>query len=145
MPRKKKQTTETMPVESTGAATAVAEPAPESSAVPAWIDGPPTTAEGRPVNGDEQPAEDRKWGDPYKVIFVSKDPPFEMGEDRRWKQRVFKFGQKPGEEVLAALKEHGFTYRASEKAWTIHANADTRRLTDELAREFAGQAQGMSR
>ena len=143
MPRRKKQTTETTPVETTGTATAVAEPAPESSGIPAWIDGPPTTAEGRPVNGDEQPAEDRKWGNPYKALFTARD--FEMGEDRRFKQRVFKFREKPSEQVLAALKEHGFSYRANEKAWTIHANADTRRLSDELAREFAGQAQGMGR
>ena len=58
-----------------------------------------------------------------------------MGENRRFKQRVFTFKEKPAEEVLAALKEHGFTYRADEKAWTIPANADTRKLTDELARD----------
>jgi hypothetical protein len=55
------------------------------------------------------------------------------------------FKEKPSEQVLAALKEHGFTYRANEKAWTIQADPQTRRLTDELAREFAGPAMGMSR
>ena len=43
------------------------------------------------------------------------------------------------------LKEHGFTYRANEKAWTIPANADTRKLTDELAKEFGGPSEGMAR
>jgi len=85
----------------------------------------------------------KNWGDPYKAIV--KTPAFEMGENRRFKQRVFMFKDKPGEEVLAALKENGFTYRANEKAWTIQANAETRRLSDELAREFAGQAVGASR
>jgi hypothetical protein len=68
-----------------------------------------------------------------------------MGEDRRFKQRLFKFIDKPQEHVLAALKEHGFTYRASEKAWTINATAENRVLTDRLAQEFAGVEQGISR
>jgi hypothetical protein len=89
--------------------------------------------------------EARDWGNPYKTIFVSKEKGFEMGENRRFKQRVFIFEEKPSEQILAALKENGFTYRAGEKAWTIQADADTRKLSDELAREFAGQTVGVSR
>jgi hypothetical protein len=89
--------------------------------------------------------EARDWGNPYKTIFLSKEKGFEMGENRRFKQRVFLFQERPGEEILARLKESGFTYRAGEKAWTIQADADTRKLSDELAREFAGQTVAMSR
>jgi hypothetical protein len=46
--------------------------------------------------------------------------------------------EKPGEDIVSTLKEKGFTYRASEKAWTIPADADTRKMTDEMAREWAG-------
>jgi hypothetical protein len=85
----------------------------------------------------------KNWGDPYKAIV--KTPGFEMGENRRFHQRVFLFREKPASEVLAKLKEAGFTYRANEKAWTIQANPDTRKLSDELAQEFAGHAVAMSR
>jgi hypothetical protein len=119
MPRKK-QATEAMQTES-GTARAVAEPTKEDQGQP----------------------EGRNWGNPYKALVTTAD--FEMGEDRRFKQRVFLFKEKPSDEVLAALKENGFTYRANEKAWTIQANPDTRRLADELAREFAGQTAGVSR
>jgi hypothetical protein len=100
-----------------------------------------------PANQDDEAsrAEAREWGNPYKTIFVSKDRGFEMGENRRFKQRVFIFQEKPGEQILAALKENGFTYRAGEKAWTIQADADSRKLSDELARQFAGQTVAMSR
>jgi hypothetical protein len=90
-------------------------------------------------------SEARQWANPYKAIFVSKEKGFEMGENRRFNQRVFLFKEKPSEEVLAALKENGFTYRPGEKAWTIQANALTRKLSDDLAREFGGQSAGMSR
>ena len=56
-----------------------------------------------------------------------------MGENRCFKQRVFKFSEKPADDVIASLKDAGFTYRAVEKAWTITANPDTRKLSDELA------------
>jgi hypothetical protein len=68
-----------------------------------------------------------------------------LGENRRFNQRVFIFDEKPGEEVLAALKEAGFTYRAAEKAWTIMANAATRAMSDQMARDFAGQTRTASR
>ncbi len=146
MPRKKRDSVAKMigEAEPNAQAVAVAEPAtPEPKQPPAWIDGPPT-----PLAGDQSPeakSEVRQWGNPYRPIFVSKDKGFEMGENKRFRQRVFLFNEKPDEQVLAALKDNGFTYRASEKAWTIHADADTRRLSDELAREFAGQAASMSR
>ena len=89
--------------------------------------------------------EARQWANPYKAVFVSKDKGFEMGENRRFNQRVFLFKEKPSEEILAALKYAGFTYRAGEKAWTIQASALTRKVSDELARQFAGHSAGMSR
>jgi len=110
---------------------------------PEWIDGPPPQSAGVDTPGTEQDEPARNWGDPYKTIFSGKG--FELGEHRRFKQRVFRFDEKPDAELLAKLKEAGFTYRAAEKAWTIPANPDTRRLTDEMAREMAGPAEGMSR
>jgi hypothetical protein len=89
--------------------------------------------------------EARQWANPYKAVFVSKDKGFEMGENRRFNQRVFLFKERPSEEILGALKDAGFTYRAGEKAWTIQANAQTRKVSDELARQFAGHSAGMSR
>jgi len=133
---RKKQTTDTTENETnvgttdtSSAATAVAEPAPASETETAAQDG-------------QTPA--KNWGPAYKSIFNCPTKGFEMGEDRRFKQRVFKFSEKPEEHVLAALKEHGFTYRANEKAWTVNATAENRVLTDRLAREFAGIEQGMS-
>jgi hypothetical protein len=150
MPRKKKaaEQAESAPVE-TAATTAVAEPEPTRADVqadirtdkpverPAWIDGPPTPVNGRAIT-TEQPAHGKHWGPPYKSIFTCPEMGFELGEDRRYRQRVFKFTEKPGPEILAALKEHGFTYRSAEKSWTVTANPDTRKLTDELARQWAG-------
>jgi hypothetical protein len=80
----------------------------------------------------------KNWGPPYKAICTDAANGFEMGEDRRFKQRVFKFKDKPEAETLQALKEAGFTYRAEEKAWTIPATPATRELSDNLARQFAG-------
>jgi hypothetical protein len=125
MSRKKKVTTDTTD-DNAGPATAIAEPA-------------------APAAEEQVRPEARQWANPYKAIFVSKEKGFEMGENRRFGQRVFLFNEKPSDEVLAALKENGFTYRAGEKAWTIQANALTRKLSDDLAREFGGQSVGMSR
>jgi hypothetical protein len=125
MPRKTRQTAETSQAESASAAAVAQTPA----------------SKGEDTAGSEA----RDWGNPYRQIFVSKDKGFEMGENRRFKQRVFIFNEKPDEQILARLKENGFTYRAGEKAWTIQADAETRRLSDELAHEFAGQAASMSR
>jgi hypothetical protein len=89
----------------------------------------------------------REWGNPYKAIFVSKAKGFEMGENRRFKQRAFIFAEKPDQGIIDTLKEHGFQWRMGDKAWTIEATPANRVLSDQLAREFAGQAQdqGMSR
>jgi hypothetical protein len=151
MPRKKKA--------ENGGAVAVAESEPTSTKQapvqrPAYIDGAPVDADGRiikasPSKPDSQmelPAEGehgKNWGPPYKAIYTGKD--FEMGENRRFKQRVFTFREKPAEDVIAALKDAGFTYRANEKAWTIQADAASRILSDDLAQQFAGQGAGMAR
>ncbi|HEX4053837.1 MAG TPA: hypothetical protein VHX86_06200 [Tepidisphaeraceae bacterium] len=130
MTRKKDITDTSAANETTSSATAVAELAPAS--------------EGE-TNDQEGQASGKTWGPAYKAIFSCPAMGFEMGEDRRFKQRLFKFVEKPQEHVLAALKEHGFTYRASEKAWTINATAENRVLSDRLAQEFAGVEQGLSR
>jgi len=144
MPRKKNAAREAAPIENNATAAAVAEPEKEETPAmkrPDYIDGAPVNEDGKIITPDNPQA--KNWGDPYKAIVRTAS--FEMGENRRFKQRMFFFKEKPGEAVLAALKENGFTYRANEKAWTIQADADTRKLSDELAREFAGQASGMSR
>ncbi len=147
MPRKKKPAAEAVQADTIATGTAIAEPDAHDAATPltrpGYIDGPPVAENGNVVAHAESQA--KTWGDPYKAIFASREKGFEMGENRRFKQRVFIFAEKPAEEVLAKLKDAGFTYRANEKAWTIHADADTRKLSDELAREIAGQGQGMSR
>ncbi len=153
MPRKRK--------ESGNAATAEAEvqsvtAGSTANARPAYIDGPPVTPEGQIIqadNGaqvsthenDHPEGQGKNWGPPYKAIFSSAAKGFEMGENRRFKQRVFKFREKPDSDTIAALKDNGFTYRPEEKAWTIPANAATRELSDQLAREFAGESQQIAR
>ena len=127
-------------------ATATATPEPEKLETtalkrPDYIDGPPVTEEGEVITPNNPQA--KNWGNPYKAIVTTSD--FEMGENRRFKQRVFLFKEKPSDEVRSVLKENGFTYRAGENAWTIQADAQTRKLSDELAQQFAGQAAGMSR
>jgi hypothetical protein len=122
MSRKKQDTSETSSV-------VAIEPAPGMES---------DTQEGNP------PAA-KNWGPPYKAVFVSAEKGFELGENRRFNQRVFIFREKPGEEILAALKEAGFTYRAAEKAWIIPANAATRAVSDQMARDFAGQTHAASR
>lgn len=148
MPRKKHAATDAPSEQANAAgavATAEAPPAepfmPQEATPPAYIDGPPVDEAGG-IIGPNNPAA-KNWGPPYKSIIST--PMFEMGENRRFKQRQFTFKEKPPEEVLAALKEQGFTYRANEKAWTIPANAETRKLTDDLAREFGGPSEGLAR
>jgi hypothetical protein len=147
MPRKKRANTES---DAALPAVAVAEP-PERPPIerPAYINGPPTTETGRSPRADAEGREEppRNWGDPYKSIFSCPEQGFELGEHRRFKQRVFRFAERPTPEVLAELKENGFTYRAAEKAWTVPADPDTRKMTDELARKWAGPnyTQGVER
>ena len=151
MSRRKSMHTEKPGATQETSAVAVAEPQTENDASaepaaslqrPEWIDGPPAQTAGVDTPGTDQQEQQKKWGDPYKPIFTGKG--FELGEHRRFKQRVFRFDEKPDAELLAKLKEAGFTYRAAEKAWTIPANPDTRKLTDEMAREMAGPGAGMS-
>jgi hypothetical protein len=146
MPRKKKPVPEAATTENSAATAAAELPAAASTEAPpterpAWVDGPPVHVDGDPSVPANPQA--KNWGNPYKAIVTTVS--FEMGENRRFKQRVFTFKEKPADEVLAALKDAGFTYRANEKAWTIPANADTRQLSDELAQQFVGPSAGMSR
>ncbi len=116
---------------------------------PAWIDGPPTTEAGRSplVDHADRAEPPRTWGDPYKPIFSCPEQGFELGEHRRFNQRVFRFADRPSDEVIAELKDLGFTYRAAEKAWTVPANPASRKMTDEMARRWAGPnyVQGLER
>jgi hypothetical protein len=144
MPRKMNAAQDAAHDQTSSSAAAVAQPQKADEgpiARPAYIDGPPVTEDGKIITSTDPEA--KNWGDPYKAIVST--PTFEMGENRRFKQRVFTFKEKPSDDVLAALKDNGFTYRANEKAWTIQANPDTRRLSDELAEQFAGQFQSMRR
>jgi hypothetical protein len=144
MPRKKNTAQEAAHDQISSPAAAVAEPEKAGTAPiarPAYIDGPPVTEDGKVITAANPEA--KNWGDPYKAIVST--PTLEMGENRRFKQRVFMFKEKPSEDVLSALKENGFTYRANEKAWTIQANPETRKLSEELAEQFAGPSHGMKR
>jgi hypothetical protein len=144
MPRKRNAVQEAADDQTSTTAAAVAEPEKGDRAPlarPAYIDGPPVTEDGKIITSANPEA--KNWGNPYKAIVST--PSFEMGENRRFKQRVFRFKEKPSDEVLATLKENGFTYRVNETAWTIQANAETRKLSEELAEQFAGPSHGMKR
>jgi hypothetical protein len=149
MARKKRTTVGNTDTDGTTSAVTVAEPKapatqPEAKR-PDYIDGPPVSESGNVVKSAESPERQTNWGDPYKRIFSSNEKGFEMGENRRFKQRVFLFNERPEQSILDTLKDCGFTYRPAEKAWTIPANPDTRRLSEELAHEFAGEARGLRR
>jgi hypothetical protein len=137
MPRKKSQAAAAEAADNhiTESATAETNPSP---AVPASTE---------PAAGTDEPAEGqgKNWGPPYKAIFTCSAKGFEMGENRRFKQRVFKFKDKPDPEIIAELKENGFVYRPEEKAWTIRADNATRLLSEELAAKFAGESQDIAR
>jgi hypothetical protein len=167
MPRKKKQSVEQPinPIEPAGAsvaveeapvvATAVAEvpvempPPVEAKHLQTAAARPEAKTPPRPANGVRTPpaptGEAKTWASPYEQLFVCEEKGFEMGEHHRFKQRVFLFNEKPDDQTRATLKEHGFTYRPAEKAWTITASAENRLLSDHLAKVFAGQDRGMSR
>ncbi len=105
---------------------------------------PEETNNGTDNHGPQAPAPSqttepgqKQWSNPYSSIFTCVVRGFELGEDRRYKQRVFKFTEKPSQDIIDTLKENGFKYRPQEKTWTISANPDTRLLTDQLARQFA--------
>jgi hypothetical protein len=145
MPRKKPAAPEAAQDKANAAGAAVAESENKDAppmTIPAYIDGPPVTEDGKVITQENPQA--KNWGPPYKAIYTSSLKGFEMGEDRRFKQRVFKFVDKPEPGLLQALKDAGFTYRANEKSWTIAANPETRALSDDLALRFGGEA-GVSR
>ena len=106
--------------------------------------GPPDDLTTRPAGRPERP-----WAraatppaaalaDPYRPLFTCRPKGFEMGEDRRFKQRVFRFKDKPEAAVVERLKAAGYTYRAQEKAWTVAATPQTRLESEEMAQAFAG-------
>ncbi len=97
-------------------------------------------SEPKPIAPEPQaPSESKqqKLVSPYRVVFKSAALGFELGEDSQYRQRVFRFHEKPGDEVIAALKENGFKYRPQEKAWTLQASFASRAVSDNLARQFA--------
>ncbi len=97
-------------------------------------------SEAKPIAPQPQaPSESKqqKLVSPYRVVFKSAALGFELGEDSQYRQRVFRFHEKPGDEVIAALKENGFKYRPQEKAWTVQASFASRAVSDNLARQFA--------
>ncbi|MDB5328656.1 MAG: hypothetical protein JWM57_4225 [Phycisphaerales bacterium] len=137
MPRKKTTAAAAAPADTpTESTNATLEPSTQAAAETANE----TAATGGPVDGPG-----KNYGPPYKAIFTSAEKEFELGEDRRFKQRVFTFKDRPADDVIAALKENGFTYRAAEKAWTVPATAESRVVTDRLARQFAGAESSMGR
>lgn len=91
-------------------------------------DARPADAEGKP----------KGWLDPYRALVTSNAKGFECGEDRRIKQMMFRFKEKPEQAVIDRLKEVGFKYRVEEKTWTIQVTPATRELAINLAREWAG-------
>lgn len=101
---------------------------PEPAAPDAVDAGTPTAEAGAPARAN-----------PYRAIFTCSAKGFELGEDRRFKQMVFRFKGNPGAQVTARLKEHGFVYRAAERSWTLPASAANRELAVNLAREFKGE------
>ena len=125
---------------------AVIEPAPPAALAPiqcpAWIDGPPV-----PLIGEKStPAElQKRWNNPYVVLFANKAKGFEMGENRQSKQLVFKFRERPEQSVIDTLRANGFTYWPAEKSWTIQSTPDTRRLSGQLAQQFAQETPGWRR
>jgi len=137
MPRKKSQAAADQAADNTVNELTAAETHP-TPAVPPSAEAPAGTDE--PEEGQR-----KNWGPPYRAIFTCSAKGFEMGENRRFKQRVFKFKDKPAPEIIAELKEKGFVYRPEEKAWTIHADNASRQLSDELAAKFAGESQDIAR
>jgi hypothetical protein len=138
MPRKKKSAAVTSGESIDTTPVAVAEPA-AASAAPANESIDPEMIDGKPAIHSQTAAPPKNWGPPYKAIYTNAAKGFELGENRRFKQRVFTFKERPDAETIDALKSAGFKYRAEEKAWTVPATPVTRELTDQLAQQFAGE------
>jgi hypothetical protein len=137
MPRKKTDNTEKPTIATTAVAEPATTPTPAAETIdPEMVDGKPAIHDAQlDASGEPTP---KNWGPPYKAIYTNAAKGFELGEDRRWKQRVFKFTDKPGPHVIDALKAAGFKYRGEEKSWTVQATPVTRELSDQLAQQFAG-------
>lgn len=145
MPRRKKTDTHAQ-IESSQATSATAtlpESPPPTTVEAAAADShaEPRAEAGAPVEG-ERP---KNWGDPYKATFTCPAKRFELGENRRFKQMVFRFAENPGPEVTQKLKDAGFKYRGNEKAWTAQVTPAVRELATKLAHELGGEAAAMSR
>jgi hypothetical protein len=158
MPRKRKSTAAENTSSSESTQTAVAEaPAPAQQhgshpvtdvAKAAPVAESPTAADTyKPApsktSEPKAAADDKGWSKPYVALLVCREQGFEMGENRRFKQRVFLFKDKPTEEIRNTLKEHGFVYRPLEKAWTVAATHANRIVSDRIAKELAGKAEGI--
>lgn len=144
MPRKKK--TETKNPESTiTAASAVVvedQPRKEPGIQPADKPEIETPAANRPApETDAGEPEPRR----YRPFFTCNTKGFEASEDFRFKQVVFRFKENPGPEVTAKLKDAGYVYRPTEKAWTVPASATARELAVRIARELKGEELGQGR
>ena len=84
--------------------------------------------------GEAQP--ERQWAPPYRAAFTSVVGGVEVGEDRRFKQVVISFADRPDPEVTDRLKEAGFKYRSAERSWTAPASAVAREFAHGLAQEL---------
>ena len=95
---------------------------------------PPATGEevGTPADGDQP----RQWANPYRAVFTSTVGGLEVGEDRRFKQVVVGFADRPGQDVTDRLKAAGFRYRAAERSWTAPASAAAREFALTLGQEL---------
>jgi hypothetical protein len=141
MPRHKKTS-----VEADVQAHAERAPAPGAGAAAVTAAGgsaPPAATSTRTLAPEPESATDPRALEPfsgpaYKAVFTSTSKGFELGENRRFKQRVFTFREKPDDATIAALKENGYVYRAAEKAWTTPATAESRLVSDRMAQAFAG-------
>jgi hypothetical protein len=110
--------------------------APTTNEEPAKMD--PSASAGAATNKAGGDAGIDPYG--YRAIVTCSRKGFEMGENRRFNQRVFTFAEKPAPEILGKLKSLGYVYRGAEKAWTVQASAVTRLEADRLAAELSGQS-----
>jgi hypothetical protein len=131
MPRKKRAAVSADPIEAPATDTAAADT------------HSPHTAVADPT--DERQDQPKQWAKPYRAFLSCSEKGFEVGEDFRFKQVMFRFDDDPGRDVTQKLKDAGFKYRPNEKSWTISASAASRELAQQLANEFMGASQSMSR
>ena len=113
---------------------------PSDAAEPAeYPDEEPVTPEGAGPDQPQPAAEgqpERQWAPPYRAAFTSALGGLEVGEDRRFKQVVVSFADRPSSEVTDRLKEAGFKFRPAERSWTAPASAVAREFAHSLAQEL---------